>query len=86
VDGLDPDLIVDQGNALIIQQADTEEPNDNGEGGVFFFSFEPVIDIYTLTLVDTKANVVIKFGGKDGEVYQKFSTEVLGNDRRIQLC
>jgi len=80
VDGLDPDLMVNLGSALIVQQADSEEPNDNRDGGVFTFTFDPPVNIWSLTLIDTKARVVLKNGGKFGIVEQKLTTRDIGDN------
>jgi len=80
IDGLDPDLIVNQGNALIIQQAGFVEPNDNGSGGALLFSFRYPVIFVSLTLIDTKAFVIAKRGGQFGMTVGQTTTPDLSDN------
>jgi len=74
VGGLDPDLEVKLGNLLIVQQADSEEPNDNRKGGSIVFHFEEATDIYSVQLVDTEETTRVITFSEAGRVSEEAET------------
>lgn len=58
--GLDPDLEVNRGNLLIVQQAGSTEPNDSRSGGTIILDFENPTDVYSIQLVDTEEQTKIR--------------------------
>lgn len=62
-DGLDPDLEIGKGKLLIIQQADSTEPNDNVNGGWMRFEFCSPTNIARVGIQDADENLRINFDG-----------------------
>ena len=47
---------VPQGNVLIIQEDDEEEPNDREGGGMITFEFQPNVEVFEIGLMDIEGN------------------------------
>jgi hypothetical protein len=63
----DPDLEVNLGNLLIIQEdVQPDEPDDNEHGGSMLFKFGSPTNIKSIGLVDTEERVVLSFISVDG--------------------
>jgi len=54
--GGDPDLLVNSGIALILQDSDTSEvPNDANEGGMINFAFAAAVELISMDVIDFDA-------------------------------
>jgi len=69
----DPDLQVNVGNALIVQNATVSYPNDSRDGGSFLAYFPHPGFVQSVTFIDTEewSSIQTKIGGKAGVVVDK---------------
>ena len=68
--GMPGENCVPQGNVLIIQEADTEQPDDNVDGGTITFEFVSTADtVYEIGLmdIDYRSNIEVVYEDENGD-------------------
>lgn len=78
---------IPQGNVLIIQEADTEQPDDHVDGGTMTFSFASPVEVKEIGLMDIDYAGTIEvdyYGGKGKSKTRTFDLVLLG-DNAVQV-
>ncbi|MEP4198188.1 MAG: tandem-95 repeat protein [Aliishimia sp.] len=72
------------GNVLILSEdRDSDDPDDNAQGGKFVFEFEASATVHSLTLLDVEAGAWIKLYDDDGNLLRQVDVQTNNNGQFV---